>query len=91
VLPGVSGLNEAKMRGFKIVGLGLLFSILGTIGLIILGVIPVTVDSGPSHATGVGAILGALEHATLYNPYYWLGIIVAFFAAFWFVRHKRNA
>ena len=83
------------MQVLKVVGLGLLFSFFGTVGLLILdlffGVIRGSVTTGPQHASGVTSLLGALKHATLYNPYYWLGIIAAFFAAFWVVRRKRNA
>ena len=83
------------MQILKGIGLGLLLWIGGTIGLLVLGVVigiirgPV-VTTGPAHATGIGAVVGGLKEATLFNPIYWLMVALAFGAAFWLVRFRQK-
>jgi len=65
----------------------------GTIGYLLLGSVigigilrgPV-ITMGPSHATGLSAVLAGFLEATIFNPFYWLGIVLAFGLAFWIVR-----
>ena len=63
----------------------------GTIGYLLLGSVigilrgPV-ITTGPSHATGLSAVLAGFLEATIFNPFYWLGIVLAFGLAFWIVR-----
>src|SRR6266481_3591875 len=85
--------KENTMHNFKAIAFGLLFSVAGTVGYLLLGVVvsiirgPVTITTGPSHATGLSAVLGGLLEglleATVFNPFYWLGIVLAFGLAFW--------
>ena len=85
------------MHIFKGIAFGLLFSVAGTIGYLFLGIVigiirgPVTITTGPSHATGLSAVLGGLLEATVFNPFYWLGIVLAFGLAFWITRKPRTA
>jgi hypothetical protein len=86
------------MKLFKGVAFGLLFSVAGTVGYLLLGVVvsiirgPITITTGPSHATGLSAVLGGLleatVEATVFNPFYWVGIVLAFGLAFWITGRK---
>ena len=74
------------MRALKVIGLGLLFSFVGTIGYLLEGVLlsnGPTVTTNPAHATGLSAVLGGLMEgtmeATIFNP-------LAFGAAFWLIK-----
>jgi len=82
------------MQILKGVGLGLWFWIGGTVGFLFLGIVigiirgPVTMTTGPAHATGLSAVLAGLLEATVFNPFYWLGVLAAFGLAFWLTRAK---
>jgi uncharacterized membrane protein YdfJ with MMPL/SSD domain len=80
------------MQTLKIVALGTLFSVVGTVGYFLVGVF-IGITRGPietNHATGLSAVLGGLLEATVFNPIYWLGIALAFGFAFWLVRSRRK-
>ena len=70
------------MQILERVGLGCMFWVGGTIGFLILGifmgVVRGSVTTGPSHATGLSAVVAGLAEATLFNPLYWLGVLAAF-------------
>jgi hypothetical protein len=73
------------MQTFKVIGWGLLFSFLGSIGYLLLTVI-IGILRGEvtrNQAIGLGAFIIGLKDATLFNPIYWLVIAVAFGLAFW--------
>jgi drug/metabolite transporter (DMT)-like permease len=78
----------------KIIGLGLLFSFIGAMGALFLGIV-IGIFRGPAnesaHATGLSAVVGGLIEATVFNPIFWLGIVLAFGGAFWVVRHSQRA
>jgi len=79
------------MQTLKIVALGLLFSFIGTIGYLLLGLFfhgPVSRDQA---TTGLGAVFGGLKDATVFNPLYRLGILLAFGTAYWLVRLLKRA
>jgi hypothetical protein len=80
------------MQTFKIVALGILFSVVGSVGYFLLdlfiGVTRVPIES--NHATGLSAVLAGLMEATVFNPIYWLGIASAFGLAFWLVRSQQK-
>jgi hypothetical protein len=81
------------MQIFKGITLGLLFSFLGTIGYLLLGIV-IGILRGPvetSHATGLSAVLVGLLEATVFNPIYWLVIVAAFGLAFWITGKPRTA
>ena len=42
-------------------------------------------------ATGLSAVLAGLLEATIFNPLYWLGIVLAFGLAFWITRKSRTS
>jgi hypothetical protein len=78
------------MQTLEIVALGLLFSFIGTIAYLLLGLFfhgPVSRDQ----ATGLGAVFGGLKDATVFNPLYRLGILLAFGTAYWLVRLLKRA
>jgi len=78
------------MRIFKGIALGLLFLFLGSIGYLLIGIV-IGILRGPvqtSHATGLSALLAGLLEATVFNPFYWLGIVLAFGLAFWITGRK---
>jgi hypothetical protein len=81
------------MQIFIGVALGLLFSFLGSIGYLLIGIV-IGILHGPvqtSHATGLSALLAGLLEATVFNPFYWLGIVLAFGLAFWITGKHRTA
>ena len=68
------------MQILKVVGVGSLFLFLIFIGHAVFG-----------HRSNASPSLSALTAGTIYNPYFWLTVLVAYGAAFWVVRRKRNA
>jgi hypothetical protein len=70
------------MKTFKVIALGILFSLFG---FVIDGFVS-TLRGGPhierNHAPGISALLGG----TAYNPFFWIVILTGFGAAFWMVR-----
>ena len=80
------------MQTLKIVALGTLFSVVGSVGYFLLAVL-IGITRGPietNHATGLSAVLAGLMEATVFNPIYWLGIALAFGLAFWLVRSRQK-
>jgi hypothetical protein len=86
--------GNRKMQTLKIVALGTLFSVVGTVGYLLLGVLigiargPISI--GTDHATALSAVLGGLIEATVFNPICWLVIALAFGLAFWLVRSRQK-
>jgi hypothetical protein len=81
------------MRIFKGIALGLLFLFLGSIGYLLIGIV-IGILRGPverDHATGLSALLGGLLEATVFNPFYWLGIVLSFGLAFWITGKSHAA
>ena len=81
------------MRIFKGIAFGLLFSFVGTIAYLVLGAV-IGILRGPvetDHATALSAVLAGLLEATVFNPFYWLGIVLAFGLAFWITGKHRTA
>jgi uncharacterized membrane protein YdfJ with MMPL/SSD domain len=81
------------MQTLKIVALGTLFSVVGSVGYFLVGVL-IGITRGPietNHATGLSAVLGGLLEATVFNPFYWLGIVLAFGLAFWITGKSRKS
>ena len=86
------------MQALKVIGLGLLLSFVGTICYLLEGIF---LSNGPAvttntaHATGLSAVLGGLMEgtmeATIFNPFYWVGILLAFGAAFWLIRKAPSS
>jgi len=68
----------------------------GTIGYLLLGSVigilrgPV-ITTGPSHATGLSAVLAGFLEVTVFNSFYGLGIVLAFGLAFWITGKSRTA
>jgi hypothetical protein len=66
------------MRAVKVIVFGTLFSIIGIIGLLFLGMV-IAVVRGPvvntgSAATGLSALLAGLIEATVFHPVCWAGV-----------------
>jgi hypothetical protein len=84
------------MQTVKIVALGTLFSVVGTVGYLFLCVLVgiirggVSMSTGPSHAIGLSAIVAGLVEWTVFNPICWLVITLAFGLAFWLVRSRQK-
>ena len=84
------------MQTLKTVALGTLFSVVGIVGYFFLCVLIGTtsggifISTGPSHATGLSAIVAGLVEGTVFNPICWLVIALAFGLAFWLVRSRQK-
>ena len=83
------------MHIFKGMAFGLLFSVVGTICYLLLGIVigilRGPVSTGGVHATALSAVLAGLLEATVFNPFYWLGIVLAFGLAFWITGKSRKS
>jgi hypothetical protein len=73
------------MRAAKVIGLGIFFSFIGFVILLVISIMRGTVSFETGHAIGVSAIVGGMIEA-LFNPITWLLIVVAFVAATWLTR-----
>ena len=75
------------MRAAKVVGLGILFSIIGFVMLLVISIMRggATLETQSSHATGLSAVVGGIIEGLL-NPISMLVIVVAFVAATWVTR-----
>jgi uncharacterized membrane protein len=73
------------MRAAKVIGLGIFFSFVGFVILLVISIMRGTVSFETGHATGVSAMVGGMIEA-LFNPITWLVIVVAFVAATWLTR-----
>ena len=63
------------------------FSFVGTIAYLLIDNLRGPVSR--NHATGLSAVVIALKDATVFNPFYWLGILLAFGLAFWLTTKFR--
>ena len=79
------------MRAAKVIGLGILFSFVGFIMLLVISIMRsgVSFDTGPSHATGLSAVVGGLIEA-LFSPMTLLVIVIGFGAAMWVTRKTKS-
>jgi hypothetical protein len=73
------------MRAAKVIGLGIFFSFIGFVILLVISIMRGTVSFETGHAIAVSAIVGGMIQA-LFNPITWLLIVVAFVAATWLTR-----
>jgi len=77
------------MRTTKVIGLGIFFSFVGFVMLLVISImrrgLGVGVGVEPSYATGLSALLGGIIEA-LFSPITLLVILVGFGAAFWLGR-----
>jgi uncharacterized membrane protein len=80
------------MQTFKVIALGVFFSIAGFVILFVISIMRGTVSFETGHATGLSAVVGGIIEA-LFNPITWLVIVVAFVAATWLTRKtsKRSS
>lgn len=71
------------MHAIKAVGLGTVFAAV----LFVAFVVGLSAQNGlrrTGHAAlGLGAVIGAVKASTVYNPYFWLVVVLAYGAAFW--------
>jgi len=72
------------MKTLQIFGLGTFLLLLILLVLTAIG----ATFGGIRHNSAVS--LSALSAGTIYNPYFWLIIVAAYGAAFWFVRHRGH-
>jgi hypothetical protein len=83
---------DVKMQTLKIVALGTLFSVVGTVGHLLLGVL-IGITRGPistGHATALSAVVAGLIATTVFSPIWWLVTALAFGLAFWLVRSRQK-
>ena len=69
------------MRAIKAVGLGTVFAAV----LFVIFVVGLIAQNGIMHtdrALGIGVVKGS----TIYNPYFWLVVVLAYGTAFWLTR-----
>ena len=71
------------MQILKVIGLGTLFWVCILIMHAVVGMVL------GRHASHAAVALSALRAGTIYNPYFWLTLLVAYGAAFWLI--KRHA
>ena len=77
------------MRAAKVIGLGIFFSFVGFVMLLVISIMRGGISGGvsveTSHATGLSAVVGGIIEGLL-NPISLLVIVVAFVAATWVTR-----
>jgi len=84
------------MQTLKIVALGTLLSVVEIVGYLLFRVLTgitrggISISTGPSHATGLSAVLGGLIEATVSDPICWLLVALSFGLAFWLVRSRQK-
>jgi hypothetical protein len=69
----------------KIFGLGTLFLILIVIAHISIGVFFGKTQTSNA-GVGLSALTAGLAAGTVYNPYFWVSVVVAYGAAIWIVK-----
>jgi hypothetical protein len=69
----------------KVLGLGIFFSFVGFVILLIISTMPSTANLEPAHAIGVSVVVAGMIEA-LFSPITLLVIVVAFVAATWLTR-----
>lgn len=80
------------MRILKILGLGTKIFGLGTLFFFVIFVAHIIIGAALGKVQRMNAAVGlsALIATTVYNPYFWLTVLVAYGAAFWVViKYKR--
>ena len=78
------------MREAKVIGLGIFFSFVGFVALLVISIVRGPVSSETSHATGLSAVVGGIIEA-LVSPITLLVIVVAFVAATWLTRKTSKS
>jgi len=83
------------MRAAKVMGLGILFSFVGFVMLLVISIMRGSVMRGPesfetSHATALSAVIAGIIEALL-TPMSLLVIVVAFVAATWLTRKTSKS
>ena len=82
------------MRAAKVIGLGILFSSVGFVMLLVISIMRGGVSGGvsveTSHATGVSAVAAGMIEA-LFSPITLLVIVIAFVAATWLTRKTSES
>jgi hypothetical protein len=73
--------SGGNMRAIKAVGLGTTFAAV----LFVTFVVGLIAQNGVRH-TGRALGLGVVKGSTIYNPYFWLVVVLAYGAAFWLTR-----
>jgi hypothetical protein len=73
------------MRAAKVIGLGIFFSFVGFVMLLVISIIRGPVSFGTGHAIGLSAVVGGIIEGLL-NPISLLVIVVASVAATWLTR-----
>jgi len=76
------------MRAAKVIGLGIFFSFVGIVILLIISTMRGMANLEPAHAIGLSAVVAGMLEA-LFSPISLLVIVVAFVAATWITRNKR--
>ena len=69
------------MQAIKGVGLGTAFAAVLFLAFVV-GLLALNGIRHGGHALGLGAVNGS----TIYNPYFWLVVVLAYGAAFWLTR-----
>ena len=82
------------MRAVKVIGLGIFFSFVGFVMLLVISIMRGGVSGGvsveTSHATALSAVVGGIIEGLL-NPISLLVILVAFVAATWITRKTSKS
>lgn len=78
------GRKKNKMKALQVFGFGTLLLL-----VILLALIAISATFGGVHHNSAVS-LSALSAGTIYNPYFWLIVIVAYGAAFWFVKWRQG-
>jgi len=78
------------MRAAKVILLGIFFSFVGIVALLVISIVrgPVSFETG--HATGLSAVVAGMLEA-LFSPITLLVIVVAFVAATWITRRTSKS
>jgi energy-converting hydrogenase Eha subunit H len=76
------------MRAAKVIGLGIFFSFVGIVILLIISTMRGMANLESAHAIGLSAVVAGMLEA-LFSPISLLVIVVAFVAATWITRNKR--
>jgi hypothetical protein len=78
------------MRAAKVIGLGILFSFVGFVMLLVISTMRSTASLEPANAIGLSAVVGGIIEGLL-NPISLLVIVVAFVAATWLTRKTSKS
>lgn len=75
------------MQVLKVIGLGTVFFVVITAIQITAGIVMGNARVATVTATSVSAMTAGLTQSTVYNPYFWLALLVAYGAAVWVVKN----